>query len=126
VFWLVRTVVLSSSKELNVMVLNHGLLKGINPYIMFISLLITVGLVGFALIYPGESAYLVDAVRTVITLSANSWYVILAGLFLIFCIGIAFSKYGKIKLGDDHEKPEFGYFAWLALFPKSGNYLSQP
>ncbi|WMC11588.1 BCCT family transporter [Oceanimonas pelagia] len=115
-----RTAVLSSSKELDVMVLNSGPLKGINPHIMFISLLITVGLVGFALLYPGQSAFLVDAVRTVITVSANAWYVILAGLFLIFCVGIAFSKYGNIKLGDDHEKPEFGYFAWFAMVYAAG------
>lgn len=102
------------------MVLNNGPLKGINPYIMFISLLITVGLIGFALVYPGESASLVDSVRTVITITANAWYVLLAALFLVFCLWIACSKYGKIRLGRDDEKPEFGYFAWFAMVYAAG------
>lgn len=33
----------------------------------------------------------------------------------MFVIGIAFSPYGKIKLGKDNEKPEFSTAAWGIL-----------
>ncbi|GAA3700789.1 BCCT family transporter [Oceanisphaera sediminis] len=102
------------------MVLNNGPLKGINPHIMFISLAITVALVLFALAFPEQSSLMVDQVRTVITIAANLWYVSLAALFLVFCVWIGFSKYGKIRLGRDDEKPEFGYFAWFAMVYAAG------
>lgn len=41
-----------------------------------------------------------------------SWYGIFAFAFVIW---IAFSKYGKIKLGEIDEKPEFKTFSWAAM-----------
>ncbi|WP_105617175.1 BCCT family transporter [Vallitalea okinawensis] len=41
-----------------------------------------------------------------------SWYGIFAFIFVGF---IAFSKYGKIKLGDQDDKPEFKTFSWAAM-----------
>ncbi|WP_301107905.1 BCCT family transporter [Sporosarcina sp.] len=41
------------------------------------------------------------------------WQILLLGTFLI-ALFLAFSKYGKIRLGAV-EKPEVGYFKWLAM-----------
>ncbi|PIC64421.1 BCCT transporter [Sporosarcina sp. P13] len=41
------------------------------------------------------------------------WQILLLGTFLI-ALFLAFSKYGKIRLGG-MEKPEVGYFKWLAM-----------
>lgn len=40
------------------------------------------------------------------------WYGIFAFLFVLW---IAFSRYGKIKLGNADEKPEFNNFSWAAM-----------
>jgi choline/glycine/proline betaine transport protein len=38
------------------------------------------------------------------------WYYLLAmTLYLVFVVGVALSKYGGIKLGADHDEPEFSY-----------------
>ncbi len=47
-------------------------------------------------------------------------YLLAAFIFLIFNIGIAFSKYGKIKLGKDHEKPQYSYFGWFSMLFAAG------
>ncbi len=32
-----------------------------------------------------------------------------------FCSWVAFGRYGKIRLGDEGEKPEFSTFSWIAM-----------
>ncbi|MFC4334509.1 choline BCCT transporter BetT [Salininema proteolyticum] len=49
------------------------------------------------------------------------WYYILTGtLVFAFVIILAFSKYGKVKLGPDHSKPDFSVFAWAAMLFAAG------
>lgn len=102
------------------MIINSGPIKGINPYIVFISLGLIAGFTLFTLIEPDFSALLIDQTRTFITLSTNAWYVGLAAIFLVFCIWLAFSRHGDIRLGDDNERPEFGYFSWFAMLYAAG------
>ncbi len=102
------------------MVISSGPIKGINPYIAFISLALIVAFTTYTLIAPEHSANVIDQTRTFITLSANAWYVGLAAFFLAFCAWLAFSRHGKIRLGDDDERPEFGYFAWFAMLYAAG------
>jgi glycine betaine transporter len=47
-------------------------------------------------------------------------YLFLTMLFLIFCLVLAFSKYGQIRLGKDDEKPEFSTAAWFAMLFAAG------
>jgi len=35
--------------------------------------------------------------------------------FIGFCLWIALSKYGSVKLGKDEDKPEFSTFSWYAM-----------
>lgn len=102
------------------MVITSGPIKGINPYIVFISLAVTAIFTLYTLIAPEESASVIDQTRTFITLSANAWYVGLAAFFLAFCAWLAFSRHGEIRLGDDDERPEFSYFTWFAMLYAAG------
>ncbi|OEY65444.1 BCCT family transporter [Marinobacter sp. X15-166B] len=102
------------------MIIHNGPVKGINPYIVSISLAVTAVFALYTLIWPEPSAAIINQTRTFITLSMNAWYVILAGFFLAFCAWLVFSRHGDIRLGDDHERPEFGYFAWFAMLYAAG------
>lgn len=45
-----------------------------------------------------------------------TWLYLLAMmLFVVFSIGVAFSKYGKIKFGKGDDKPEYSTFSWCAM-----------
>ncbi|MFP3909832.1 MAG: BCCT family transporter [Archaeoglobaceae archaeon] len=49
------------------------------------------------------------------------WFYLLAGLiFLIFCLALAFSRYGDIKLGKDYERPQYTYFGWFSMLFAAG------
>lgn len=79
------------------------------------------------------SAFVVGGVISPSTLSAVAeralefttdhfgWlYLFVTTGFLLFCIGVATSRYGNIRLGADGEVPEFSYLAWLGMIFSAG------
>ncbi|MDT9691414.1 BCCT family transporter [Streptomyces sp. P9(2023)] len=60
--------------------------------------------------------------------SALSWvlnnfawlFVIAADAFLVLCVVIAVSRYGRIRLGADDAEPEFTNLAWIAMMFSAG------
>jgi glycine betaine transporter len=67
---------------------------------------------------------LLDMVSTTIhsnIITHFGWaYMLSAFLFLVFSILLAFSRYGDIKLGKDHEKPQYSYFGWFSMLFAAG------
>jgi choline/glycine/proline betaine transport protein len=50
-----------------------------------------------------------------------SWvYILLASFFVLFQLILAFSKYGKIRLGADNSEPQYGFFSWIAMLFAAG------
>ncbi|AEI39678.1 choline/carnitine/betaine transporter [Paenibacillus mucilaginosus KNP414] len=49
------------------------------------------------------------------------WFYLFAAMgFLIFVIYLAFSKYGKIRLGEDSDEPEYSDLSWFAMLFSAG------
>ncbi len=49
------------------------------------------------------------------------WYYFLAAtLYLLFVVFIAASKYGTVKLGPKHSKPDYGLFTWGSMLFAAG------
>lgn len=42
-------------------------------------------------------------------------YILSIVAFIGFCFWISISKYGRVKLGKDNEKPEFSNFSWYSM-----------
>lgn len=52
---------------------------------------------------------------------AFGWFYLISVLVIVlFCAGLAISKYGRIKLGRDDEKPKYSYFAWIGMLFSCG------
>jgi choline/carnitine/betaine transport len=47
-------------------------------------------------------------------------FVLTASLFVIFVLWLAISRYGKIPLGHDNERPEFKTVSWIAMMFSAG------
>ncbi|MDX3526876.1 BCCT family transporter [Streptomyces sp. ID05-39B] len=47
-------------------------------------------------------------------------FVVAADVFLVLCLVIAFSRFGRIRLGRDDSVPEFGNLAWIAMMFSAG------
>ncbi|PIC76738.1 glycine/betaine ABC transporter permease [Sporosarcina sp. P19] len=55
------------------------------------------------------------------TSDAFGWFYLLSVLAIVlFCAGLAVSKYGRIRLGGDHEKPKYSYFTWIGMLFSTG------
>src|SRR5690606_10984776 len=49
------------------------------------------------------------------------WFYLLATLFfLVFSTYLAFSRFGKIRLGDDDDEPEYSTLSWLSMLFSAG------
>ena len=90
-----------------------------NP-VFFISLLIIFFITLFSSIFP---IYLNDFFNNVQGwLSTNlGWvYVLSIGIILLISIYLCFSRLGDIKLGQDHEQPEFKNLSWFSMLFSAG------
>lgn len=56
-----------------------------------------------------------SAVLTWMTTYMDCLYLGAVAFFLVFCIIIACSKYGKVKLGKPEDKPDYSTFSWFAM-----------
>ena len=54
-------------------------------------------------------------------LNGISWYwLIITTAFLFLSLFLAFGPYGGVRLGEDHERPEFGTASWIAMLFAGG------
>ncbi len=55
------------------------------------------------------------------TTYAFGWFYLLSVLlFVFFCLFLAISKYGRIRLGGDDERPEYSFFTWIGMLFSAG------
>ncbi|MFT9849393.1 glycine betaine uptake BCCT transporter [Aneurinibacillus sp. REN35] len=69
---------------------------------------------------PGGFAKYASAIFDFTTINFGWFYLLSMVFFVGFCLFMAFSRYGKIKLGADHEKPEYSFFTWISMLFSAG------
>jgi choline/glycine/proline betaine transport protein len=75
---------------------------------------------GWAILAPSQAETLIgEAVARVV--DWFGWfYILLTTTVLVFVLFLAVSRYGSIKLGPDHSKPQFSTFAWASMLFAAG------
>ncbi len=102
------------------MISKSGPLKGMNPVATCISMAIVVLFVVSGTFFAKATGELFSSASHWI-LSYLKWYYIgLVAMFLFFCIWLAFSRYGNIRLGEDDSRPEYSNFSWFAMLFSAG------
>ena len=94
--------------------------KGIDYKRFFISLFLISTFIGVTLVNLDTANNLFNATQSFI---ANNfgWLIILsANGFLIFCIWMAISQFGEIRLGGTDAIPEFNFINWIAMLFSAG------
>ncbi|MEU8541502.1 BCCT family transporter [Streptomyces sp. NPDC048717] len=88
--------------------------------VIVIGMAVVVGLVGWAAL--GKTSF--DSVSSAAldwVLANFAWlFVSAADIFLVLCLVIAVSRFGRIRLGADDSKPEFTNMAWIAMMFSAG------
>ncbi len=90
-----------------------------NP-VFAISAILAVTMVSLTLIFREQAAVLFGDVRVWITSQFDWFFVITANFLVVFCLVVAFSKLGRVRLGGADAKPEYGYPAWLSMLFAAG------
>lgn len=82
--------------------------------LILIPLLCVVTLCIVFILSPARSAQITDAIRAFLGNQFGFFYILIGFVILCITFYLAFSKYGKIRLGD-MEKPEYSDFKWATM-----------
>ncbi len=83
--------------------------------VLIVSVVIVVAFTIWGAFFTESCAAAINVVNDFLCHELGWLYLLMAGFFVFFGLFIAFSKYGKIKLGKDEDKPDYGNFQWFAL-----------
>lgn len=77
--------------------------------------IIAIGVIIFGAVYSRTLAEWSSALMSWVSHYFGWLYILSIVAFIGFCVWMALSKYGKIKLGKDTDKPKFSTFSWYAM-----------
>jgi glycine betaine transporter len=93
---------------------------GVDYTVFGVAMAITVGFVLWGVVAP---ASLADTATTVLnaTIDATGWIYVLSTFgFVALMLMLAVSRYGRIRLGRDDERPEFSTMSWISMMFATG------
>jgi BCCT family betaine/carnitine transporter len=88
--------------------------------VFMVSALTAVAVVAITLLFRQQAAIIFADVRTWITSTFDVFFLISVDFFVVFCLLVAFSSLGRIRLGGDDARCEYGYIDWLAMLFAAG------
>ncbi len=74
----------------------------------------------WAIVAPENAESTIAKVVGQVTTGFGWFYVLLATVVLGFVLFLGISRYGRIRLGPDHSRPEFSTFAWASMLFAAG------
>ena len=93
----------------------------IDPTVFWVAAIISAVFVAWGILFTESLAAVVDAVLWSFLVPNFGWVFILSSFgFLAFSLYLAFSRYGKIRLGGQDEQPEFSTVSWIAMMFSAG------
>ncbi len=111
---------MSYSNHMKIGLSQNGFYAGLNPFVTLVSKAIIALIVLYAVVFPEAAVATLSAVNGLLLKTFNTYYIYVASLFMLFCLGLALSRFGRIRLGREDEAPEFGFFSWFAMMFSAG------
>ena len=91
-----------------------------NPVFGISAGLIGIFLIAILLAEPAASKAFLDGLKWQIIGTFDSLFMWSANIFVIFCLALVVSPYGKIRLGGDDAKPDYSTLSWIAMLFAAG------
>lgn len=92
----------------------------VNKTVFLASSLVSILLIVFTILFPQASeAVLGNALRWVSD-HFGWYYMLVVAAYSLFALYVGLSRYGDIKLGQDHDKPDFPFLTWAAMLFSAG------
>ncbi|MGL5729993.1 MAG: BCCT family transporter [Bacteroidales bacterium] len=74
----------------------------------------------FCGLFPIKAQLFLSLIKNQIFQNLSWLYVIVVSLFIFFLLFLVLSKYGSIKLGANHSRPEYSFFSWISMLFAAG------
>jgi len=84
------------------------------------SVIVITAVAVWAIVVPKQAESVIGSVVGQVTTGFGWFYVLLATVILGFVLYLGISRYGQIRLGPDHSRPEFSTFAWASMLFAAG------
>ncbi|WP_174615447.1 glycine betaine uptake BCCT transporter [Virgibacillus ihumii] len=88
--------------------------------VFWITLAITLAMAIWGSVAPDLFEKISGSIMSYISVHFGWFYLLSVTLFVLICLYLIFSRYGKIRLGKQGEKPEFSYPSWFAMLFSAG------
>lgn len=98
-------------------------LFGLEIYLTPVFVISSIAIVAFiigSLIFQEGATKLFGDLRVWLTTNLDWLFMISTNLVFLFCLVVAFSPLGKVRLGGADAKPEYSYLTWLAMIFAAG------
>ncbi len=96
----------------------------VNSVVFITSALLILVLTALLIAVPEKAGEVLNVAQTWLTRSFGWYYMLVIGGYLVFVVVLAFSSFGKLKLGGKDDKPDFSYGAWAGMLFSSGIGIS--
>jgi betaine/carnitine transporter, BCCT family len=90
-----------------------------NP-VFFVSAVVIVAFVIISLIFREATGEVLGGLRTWLTSTFDWLFMLSANLFVLFCLVVAVSPLGKVRLGGPDAVPDYSYLGWFAMLFAAG------
>lgn len=88
--------------------------------VFYIALAIVIIMVILGAVFPERFSIITTNIQSFVSTTFGWYYMLLMSALLIIALFTAFSRYGKIRLGKDYEKPDFSTPTWIGMLFSAG------
>lgn len=92
----------------------------VNKTVFLASIAVIIFAIGGTLLFQEQADYYFEIAQDYVSAHGGWVYTLAVNIFIIFCLYMAFGKYGSIRLGGEDAKPEFNLTAWFAMLFSTG------
>lgn len=92
----------------------------VNPVVFFPTALISLAVIIFTVLAPKSSAALFSSLRAGAVSQFDWFFMTVGNLLLLFCVAIAVSPLGSIRLGGKGATPDYSRLSWFAMLFGAG------
>ena len=92
----------------------------VNKPVFITSGILIVGFIIFGVLFTETAAALFSFLQSFITDKFGWLFIVLVNVALVFCLYLAASRYGDIRLGKQTERPQYTLFSWIAMLFSAG------
>ncbi len=88
--------------------------------VFFITIALIIIAVGYGAIAPESFEAVTTSAKNFVASTFGWYYLVLMSFMVALAIFLLLSPYGKIRLGKDHERPQFSTVTWIAMLFSAG------